>query len=181
MSLISKSIARRIAVGTSSRRVVSASFYSDLGTSSTVANNNNEQKRSMLFNPILIHQRSFRTRSFRTTTGGGIKDLFESKPGSKAFAECETSAIQDLFYQFAQDSNDQGGIDEDGAYLCLNGIRELLNSIGEKTDDKTIMRLFQEADSNNDGKLHLDVRTFFCRHFIFELYIYIYLYIEPTI
>ena len=106
---------------------------------------------------LLTSPRSFRTRSFGRSLDEN-KDIAGNKPGSKAFAECETDAIQDLFFQFAQVDNDGGGIDEEGTpHLCLNGVRELLHSIGERPDDETLTRLFQEADQNNDGKLDLDV------------------------
>lgn len=101
-------------------------------------------------------RRSFRTRSFDDKTKNTDDKIYD-KPGSKAFAECETDAIQDLFFQFAK-VDDAGGMYEDGKpYLCLKGIRDLLSSIGEKPDEKTIMRLFQEADLNGDGKLDLHV------------------------
>lgn len=170
MTLITTFVARRIVGNSTTCRTLAASVsYSNnfghfTATSCTFAIKNNnvaineyhQIQHSKLSNPMLTHHRSFRTRSFQTTTGRNTKKL-EPKPGSKAFAECETAAIQDLFHQYARVDNDGGGIDEDGAYLCLNGIRQLLNSIGEKPDDKTIMRLFKEADQNNDGKLHLDV------------------------
>lgn len=76
-----------------------------------------------------------------------------SKPGSIAFAECETAAITDLFYEFAKESNDKG---EEGHYfLSLGGVRELLNSIGERPDERTLKRLYLAADTNRDGKLSL--------------------------
>jgi hypothetical protein len=94
--------------------------------------------------------RTFKTRSLDP------KYTDNYKPGSKAFAECESDAIQDLFFQFAKVA-DNGGVDEEGSYLSFNGVKELLGSIGEKPDDATLKRLFQEADLNNDKKLHLDV------------------------
>ena len=52
---------------------------------------------------------------------------------------------------------------EDGKpYLNLKGIRELLYSIGERPDEKTILRLFQEADLNGDGRLDLHVSVYVC-------------------
>jgi len=79
------------------------------------------------------------------------------KPGSLAFADCETNAIADLFYHFAKVD---GGVDGRGHYLCYNGVKELLYSIGERPHDTILLQLFQDADKDNDGKLHLEVRTF---------------------
>lgn len=97
-----------------------------------------------------IHHRAFQTQSTKEN-----KKTLPYKPGSKAFAECETDAIQDLFFQFAK-CDYAGGVDEMGSYLSLKGVEELLNSIGERPDEKTLIKLFNEADSNNDGKLHID-------------------------
>jgi len=96
--------------------------------------------------------RTFKTRSFETPykqKGDG------QQPGSKAFADCETHAIQDLFYQFAHEDYG-GGTDEEGSYLSLKGVEELLNSIGELNDDEMVEFLFKEADLNGDNKIHLD-------------------------
>jgi len=76
------------------------------------------------------------------------------KPGSIAFADCETDAIADLFLHVSGKSLENGGIDDKGSYLSLNGVKELLNNIGEKVDAKILESIFVEADSNN-GKIHL--------------------------
>ena len=110
-----------------------------------------ENKPNNKYNYIL--HRTFKTRSFQTTMTEAPK---ANKPGSRAFVECETNAIQDLFLQFAQD-DDNGGVDEEGSYLSLRGVRELLHNIGENPDEKTLKRLFKEADQNGDGKLDLEV------------------------
>jgi adenylate kinase family enzyme len=94
-------------------------------------------------------------RTFETESPSGDKKSNSkfSKPGSIAFAECETAAITDLFYQFARESDDKG--EEGNYYLSLAGVRELLNSIGERPDEKTLKRLYLAADTNRDGKLSL--------------------------
>ena len=51
----------------------------------------------------------------------------------------------------------QGGVDVGGSYLSLRGVRELLHSIGERPDERTLRKLFSAADTSNDGKLHLEV------------------------
>jgi adenylate kinase len=92
-------------------------------------------------------------RYFETSCSGGENDEKPKKPGSLAFAECESEAISDLFHHFAQID---GGTDNQGPFLCVRGVRELLASIGERPDQVTLRRIFKEADLNNDGKLHLD-------------------------
>ena len=99
--------------------------------------------------------RAFKTRSFEKPYELE-QDANVEKPGSKAFAECETDAIQDLFFQFAQIA-ENGGVDEEGSYLSLKGVEELLKSIGENPSQRTLKRMFNEADLNHDGKLHLNV------------------------
>jgi len=90
-------------------------------------------------------------RCFETCSG--LDESIPRKPGSLAFAECESQAISDLFFQFAQID---GGTDSRGPFLCVRGTRELLNSIGERPDEITLRKIFKEADMDNDGKLHLD-------------------------
>ena len=98
------------------------------------------------------------SRSFQTYSEDGKKRLIEEKrPGSIAFADCETNAISDLFYQFARKDTGEGGVDVGGSYLSLRGVRELLHSIGERPDERTLRKLFSAADTSNDGKLHLEV------------------------
>lgn len=74
-------------------------------------------------------------------------------PGSRAFGECEISALSDLFLQFAQESH---SVDADGPFLDLDGIRRLLASIGERhLDESTLQKLFDDINVNRDGKLRL--------------------------
>jgi len=83
-------------------------------------------------------------------------------PGSVAFADCEYAAVRDLFHDFARHSNpregpsaETGGVDEGGSYLCAGGVRNLLESIGERSEDDVIERLFRDHDVTGDGRLHL--------------------------
>lgn len=71
-------------------------------------------------------------------------------PGSKAFADCEHAAISDLFYNFAQEDKDGRGY-----LLSLKGCRDLLYSIGERPEEETLKRMFQEWDLDKSGKLDL--------------------------
>jgi hypothetical protein len=79
------------------------------------------------------------------------------QPGAKAFADSEISALADLYYHFAG-SKECGGHDEAGPYLCPQGVKQLLQSIGEHPDEVTLHDLFETADLNGDGKLHIEVR-----------------------
>jgi len=93
-------------------------------------------------------------RTFKTGASADDTNLIgEIVPGSVAFADCESAAISDLFFQFAQESHDT---DDKGAhYLSLRGVRNLLDSIGERQDEKTLRRLFKAADTEKDGRLSL--------------------------
>jgi len=80
----------------------------------------------------------------------------KNEPGSLAFAGNELAAVADLYYRYAK--NVDGGVDDEGSYLCLSGVRKMLASIGERPDEETLKELFRAADLNSDGKLHLHVR-----------------------
>lgn len=98
--------------------------------------------------------RNTRVRAFQTQAYAKTKKQAEEKPGAKAFAECETDAIRDLFHVFAKTDGDEGI-----KYLDHAGVRELLQSIGERPDEKTLKRLFKAADFNGDGVIELHVST----------------------
>lgn len=98
-----------------------------------------------------------KSRSFQTVSQSGGGKEIKLQPGSLAFADCEFDAIADLFYQFARKGvGAEGGVDEGGSYLCVQGIRGVLESIGERPDEVTLKNIFKEADIDGDGKLHFD-------------------------
>mmetsp|Transcript_15905 Transcript_15905/g.32017 ORF Transcript_15905/g.32017 Transcript_15905/m.32017 type:complete len:331 (+) Transcript_15905:34-1026(+) len=99
----------------------------------------------------LLSCRSYQTHVRGGGSGGGAPSR---RPGSVAFADCESAAITDLFLSFAK-SRPDGGVDEEGEYLCIDSVRELLASIGERPSDDMLKHLFEKADVNRDGKLHL--------------------------
>jgi len=74
-----------------------------------------------------------------------------NRPGSLAFADCETDALRDLYFEFARYDCEN----PQKPYLTVKEVRELLSSIGEHPNEKTIQRIFQEADLTQDGKLDL--------------------------
>ena len=91
-------------------------------------------------------------RDFQTWHPGN-KKRGPQTPGSKAFADCEADAVKDLFHNFAKSDGDATGI----KYLDLDGVRNLLNSIGERPDERTLRRLYKAADFNGDGIIELHV------------------------
>jgi hypothetical protein len=98
---------------------------------------------------------SIACRYFQTRSEEECKRItYNERPGSAAFADCETDAISDLFYHFAKTN---GGVDDKGTYLTHNGVREILKSIGERSDDEILNKLMHVADSDRDGKLYLQV------------------------
>lgn len=123
------------------------------GIVATFSTSTNNSSTSIPERPPSLQRSS--SRGFKTrATDTDASATEQEEPGSIAFAECEADALTDLFHQFAKDPND-GGVDRQGSYLSLNGIRELLISIGEKPDEMMLRRLFFEADHDVDGKLHL--------------------------
>ena len=108
-------------------------------------------------------------RGFRTSCSEFVRGSTLDQPGSVAFADCEVEAIADLFYQFAHSSEASslyehanpnlniGGVDEKGDYLCVKGVRALLEHIGEQPDENMLRDLFM----HNDGKLHFEVSYLF--------------------
>lgn len=91
-----------------------------------------------------------KNRSFQTRSSDGSTHSFnEDRPGSVAFADCEQAAIVDLFSAFAK-TNEEGL-----KYLDLDGIRELLQNIGENPDERTLHRLFTASDLDGNGVVEL--------------------------
>ncbi len=103
-------------------------------------------------NPSTVSIRTFKTISSKYNTEEQADEA--QSPGSVAFAECETTAITDLFYQFAR-KVDENGEGDGEHYLTPSDVRQLLNSIGERPDDRTLKKMFKAADTKKDGKLSL--------------------------
>ena len=95
------------------------------------------------------------TRRRRDNKNPNDKSSNKKDPGSLAFAECEKDAITDLFYQFARQCDKQLIKGDGEHYLRINDVRDLLSSIGERPDDKTLEKLFVAADIVKNGKLSL--------------------------
>lgn len=100
--------------------------------------------------------RSFKTKSTLTPTPTSIDANANTNINAKQASSeiMETSAMTDLFQQFSE-SLKKGDQDPE-EYLTLDGIRDLLESVGERPDEETLRRIFKTADLNKDGKLQLD-------------------------
>jgi len=94
------------------------------------------------------------TRIFKTMSGQINKVV--NNPGSAAFAECETAAITDLFYQFARKCDKSGNKGDGKHYLTIDDVKNLLASVGERPDQHTLEKMFLAANIVKDGKLSLD-------------------------
>lgn len=94
-------------------------------------------------------------RFFQTNSAEAKILVDHTVPGSAAFADCETAAVVDLYYQFARKTGVEGE-----CYLDPEGVRELLKSIGERPDEETLQDIFQTADLNRTGTINLEVRSF---------------------
>lgn len=84
-------------------------------------------------------------RSFQTVSDSHTA-ISTDKPGSKAFSESESYAIADLFHAHA-DSCDT---------LGREGIRSLLESIGERPTEETIDDIFERGDLDGNGRIDLE-------------------------
>ena len=91
-------------------------------------------------------------RFFQTNSAEAKTLVDRSTPGSAAFADCEASAVADLYYQFARKTGVEGE-----CYLDPEGVRELLTSIGERPDDDMLQDIFQTADVSRKGTINLKV------------------------
>ncbi len=100
--------------------------------------------RSSLYTP--------RMRLFETTSKSPSSELNGNKISTGT--SMSASAMTDLFQQFSESLKNTESDEEE--YLTLNGIRDLLESVGERPDEKTLRRIFKTADLNKDGKLQLD-------------------------
>ena len=108
------------------------------------------QSRRIVLSMTTMNRQTFQThahdRTFQTKSSSGKQTM--SKPGSKAFADCETDAIVDLFHGFCH-------LDNGIQCLDVDGVRNLLNSIGERPTEHELKRLFKVGDVNGDGVIEL--------------------------
>ena len=103
-------------------------------------------------------QAPFQTHSsdHSLTSSNSSSSLEPVEPGSIAFGECEIAALSDLFLQFAKTGSNEDSNNPPTPYLNIQRIKLLLESIGEKPDEQTLLSLMDEVNTTHDGKLRLD-------------------------
>lgn len=99
------------------------------------------------------HHLTDNKRFFQTNSEEAKTLVDHTIPGSAAFADCEAAAVVDLYYEFARKTRVEGE-----CYLDPQGVRELLESIGERPDEDTLQELFHTADLSRTGRINLKVR-----------------------
>lgn len=134
-----------------SKRILSTSSSSSILCPSSsltdVSINSTTRPTNSYSTPFAQHNiRSFKTKS---SDSPYTKRQTAKQAGSLAFADCEYNAIRDLFFQFANEHSDGEH------YLSLRGVRDLLTSIGERPDERTLRQMFKHADTAKNGKLSL--------------------------
>jgi hypothetical protein len=72
--------------------------------------------------------------------------------GSRAFVDCDRTALIDLFDQYAK------GCDVSGKHLDRKGLTSILKAVGENPQKSVIDQLFMAADVSGDGLIQLEVR-----------------------
>ena len=72
--------------------------------------------------------------------------------GSRAFVECDRTALIDLFDQYAK------LCDVSGKHLDRKGLSSILKAVGENPQKSVIDQLFKAADVSGDGLIQLEVR-----------------------
>ena len=78
-------------------------------------------------------------------------DAVPTAAGGKAFLASELPAVMDLFSDFA------GDVDDDGKQvLGLDGMKNLLDSVGERPSEDDLAALFEAADADGNGTVDLD-------------------------
>eukprot|EP00339_Tiarina_fusa_P017771 CAMPEP_0117008202 /NCGR_PEP_ID=MMETSP0472-20121206/7801_1 /TAXON_ID=693140 ORGANISM="Tiarina fusus, Strain LIS" /NCGR_SAMPLE_ID=MMETSP0472 /ASSEMBLY_ACC=CAM_ASM_000603 /LENGTH=392 /DNA_ID=CAMNT_0004710173 /DNA_START=114 /DNA_END=1292 /DNA_ORIENTATION=+ len=73
----------------------------------------------------------------------------EVLPGSKAFLECDRAAVIDLFHKYSV------YCDDDGDHLDKEGLRQILQAVGENPDQATLDQLYEAADLDGNGVIEL--------------------------
>lgn len=148
MSALASRFTASVSIRNISKRILSTSSSSSLYPSSSLTDVSiNSTTTNSYSTPFAQHNiRSFKTKS---SDSPYTKRQTAKQAGSLAFADCEYNAIRDLFFQFANEHSDGEH------YLSLRGVRDLLNSIGERPDERTLRQMFKHADTAKNGKLSL--------------------------
>jgi hypothetical protein len=94
-------------------------------------------------------------RAFSKETPNRVADVVDHSNetpllGSKAFVECDRTAVIDLFHKHAKTC------DISGRFLDRDGLSKVLRAVGENADTETVEHLFQFADLKQSGVIKLD-------------------------
>jgi hypothetical protein len=77
--------------------------------------------------------------------------------GSRAFVDCELFALVDLFDKFALPLDTV--VSNTTKFINHDGLKRLMNAVGESPTEEMIQKLFEEADADDNGVIDLDVRS----------------------
>ncbi|KAL3916383.1 MAG: hypothetical protein SGILL_005206 [Bacillariaceae sp.] len=76
--------------------------------------------------------------------------------GSRAFVDCELYALIDLFDKYALPLQDTVASNNITKFVNHDGLKELLNAVGENPSDEILQQLFAEADADGNGVIDLN-------------------------
>jgi uncharacterized membrane-anchored protein len=76
-------------------------------------------------------------------------------PGSRAFVDCELFALVDLFNKYALPLDTVAS--NNSKFINQDGLKRLMNAVGESPTEEMLQKLFEEADADGNGVIDLDV------------------------
>jgi hypothetical protein len=94
-------------------------------------------------------------RDVADTPDNGSRSAAPAPAGSKAFVTCELFALIDLFDKFALPLDTIAS--NNTKYINLDGLRRLLNAVGESPADEELQQILEQADTDDNGVIDLDV------------------------
>jgi len=103
-----------------------------------------------------LHPTASTRRFFKTSSSNEESTSSAVGPRKIEHASLTDAAMTDLFRQFSESLDNQASEDSNEEVLTMEGIKQLLESIGERPDEETLESMFKSIDLNNDGVLQLD-------------------------
>jgi hypothetical protein len=76
-------------------------------------------------------------------------------PGSRAFLDCELFALVDLFDKYALPLDTVAS--NNSKFINRDGLKRLMNAVGESPTEEMLQKMFEEADTDDNGVVDLDV------------------------